>query len=287
MPKNHVPYDHKVGEQAKRKARNRRRHTTRRVGMAFAIVAFLGASVGAITASPLVRVRRVEITGLGSVSTDEASATRQAVQFRPNTPLVRAPIAEVERAVQELPWVRKAKVGWNLLGTVYVQVEAREPIAAILFPNGEAWEVDSSGTAIRSAGTETNLPRIFAVADAEVVPGAPIQSQEAPSCVLAINRCAEEKAIQIDKITIDSQGCMWFNMRDGLTVEMGVADDIDAKTDLLKRIYSEEPGIAGRVASINLQSVDSPACTPRSTSSTQTREPGKTKASRSKLSSRE
>ena len=68
---------------------------------------------------------------------------------------------------------------------------------------------------------------------------------------------------RIEKIVIDPQENLCLNMRDGVAIQFGQAENLGTKWETVQRIYSREPAIAQRMTGINLSVPEKPACTPR------------------------
>ncbi|MBN1826033.1 MAG: FtsQ-type POTRA domain-containing protein [Candidatus Eisenbacteria bacterium] len=148
------------------------------------------------------------------------------------TNLFRLDAGEVERRLEEWPWIRSARVRRRPPGTVRIRVEEARPWLLAL-EGGEARFVDRSGVEFPTLGKEEriDLPLLTgpAARRGEVVP---LLAAAFPPDEDWVSRCAAE-------VRIDSSGAVAFReMRFGARVRFG-ADRFARKAARLESVLRE------------------------------------------------
>ena len=99
-----------------------------RIVLALAAVSLLAVSAIGLVNSEALDVDRVSVTG--SARTPTARIV-EVSGIRGGQPLLELDLASAERAVQDLPWIRKAQIERGFDGEVTITVEEREPVTAL------------------------------------------------------------------------------------------------------------------------------------------------------------
>jgi cell division septal protein FtsQ len=133
----------------------------------FAIGCAFGPGLLALCAPGLVRVASLEIAG--NVHTDPAQLVA-ASGLGGDFTLADVEPSAVARALEQLPWVRRARAAALLPNRVVVSIEERVPVAVARLADGSRWLVDAAGVAFAPAPAETRGPELLG---AESVPPPP------------------------------------------------------------------------------------------------------------------
>lgn len=95
------------------------------------------------------------------------------IQGRPITEVPRGEvkIAEIERSLEENPYVKEAEAYREMSGAVVVRMELRKPIARVLFEDGEGFYIDQSFQKVGlSARFSANTPLIRGLSRSALAP---------------------------------------------------------------------------------------------------------------------
>ncbi|MDE2126519.1 MAG: FtsQ-type POTRA domain-containing protein [Armatimonadetes bacterium] len=220
-------------------------------------------TVAALRTSHILDIRKVHVTGIGALAPWEKEQALAAARLPEDTNWVAGPPATLRSRLQSLPFVSRARVTRATPGVLSVQLMLRCPCARLATLAGSV-EEDAFGHAIRYAGPTSQLPKIYDAAVSQLPePGSLCDRPEVLTALSALAYTAARLPVTAASMTIDSTGYFWLNMRDGLAVKLGDATDLATKLDLLSEIYAREPGVAQRLAVINLECSTVPACIPR------------------------
>jgi cell division protein FtsQ len=235
----------------------------RRVRILVLLAAALGIEVAAAAlTSPLLGVNRIAVRGAEQLPEAEAAATGRSVAIPAGSNLLRAPLSLIESRAKALPWVRDARAQWLAPHALGVRILPRTP-AVVALIGAQRVEVDESGVPIRPVRSEGDegLPAVEVDRAADVHFGAPIRDEALMAAIDIYHDAPRQPMARIAKIKVDPGGNMCLNMVDGIRVDLGRPEDLDAKMKYVQRIYELEPGVGTRVMSINLSVPKQPACT--------------------------
>jgi cell division protein FtsQ len=104
---------------------------------------------------------RLERVRLDGASAEAAPAIKQALDLRKDEPITALDLAALRRKVEEVGWVRRARITRLLPDTLVVSVEERERLA-VWQHNGRTAVIDPDGRPIKEAdpGRFTDLPLV-------------------------------------------------------------------------------------------------------------------------------
>ena len=146
-------------DEADATARRRRR----RAIVTVVVLAIAVAAAGALL-SPLFSVSTIEVAGARRTA---AAEVRRASSLDGRPPMARLDQAQVEAAIEALPWVERARVERRWPRTVVVTVEERRPVAVAPCQDATTCLVDASGRVLAAASADreaaATLPRIGGV----------------------------------------------------------------------------------------------------------------------------
>jgi cell division protein FtsQ len=216
----------------------------------------------AVFTSPALHVRKVRVNGIEGLTPTEALVSLSQARVSPHSHIVLYPTERLAHSLQSLPWVAKASVRRHLPDTLEVQLIPRIPIALLVTREGK-WELDANGIPIRMARSQSLSSKITLAAPAKIVFGRPV---EVPGVAGAIAIAANNvglKPLPITEIRVDQNAELCLNMRDGIQIQLGTADNLEDKLALIRRIYEGMPGIEEQMQMIDVRCPEAPACIPR------------------------
>ncbi len=223
----------------------------------------------ALFTSPVFAVKQVSVSGLENLTSNERTEVERTITLSPRTNFLTVGTGKIQKQLAANMEVKKAEVSRKLPNTLVVTVTPRVPFASVSLKlnalEATHYEVDAQGFPIRLTAQPTpSLPHLVLERNLAVVPGKSLHDL-ALTQTLALLKDAETGLVsRIEKIVIDPQGNLCLNMRDGVAIQFGQAENLGAKWETVERIYHREPMIAQRMTGINLSVPEKPACTPRS-----------------------
>lgn len=211
--------------------------------------------------SPWFEVRQVRLVGVASLAPDEVAILQKAWELPRGTNVFEVLWRRRGAAAAKFPFVASVRVGIAGIHAVRVLVRPRIPVGVVQC-GSSCWEVDRQGWVVRPARSNNRLPVIEVEDGAALRPGTMVPNEAAVEALKTVWP-AMAGGLSVAKVHVDPHGNLCLNMVDGVTVQMGQPDQLDAKLRMLERIYRKEAGIGQRVSAINLSCVEAPACTPR------------------------
>lgn len=213
--------------------------------------------------SPLLAVRNVTLSGIQTLSAEEAVLVTRLTTLPDGTNWLRAPIVAVERNLKSKPYVRSARIRRGWPGTIQAELQVREPrlIARI---NGVRYEVDDESVPIRPARPEVagSLPQVELARSRPLRLGSPQNDPTLQECLSITRTLRNAPMVRIAKIEVDQSDNLCLNMHDGVRIKLGQAEDTGAKLAILQRVYTRERNVAQQMTAINLSCPEAPAYTP-------------------------
>ena len=225
----------------------------RRLGALAALLAICATAYG-LTRSPLLAVKRVQVTGTEHVS---AAQIRQVAAVRNGMAMTDVDPSEVSRRVAQIPWLVTAKVQRDWPGDVRIAVVERHAVAALA--DGKAWQLlDGTGIVLGSATTApTGLVALSGLR------AAPAGQRLASSATVM----AAVRALPVGlrpKISYFSPGpgtTMTIHLVSGAKVVMGGPGALDKEFISLETMLSHLPGLTA-ACTVDVTVPDAPTLTP-------------------------
>lgn len=222
-----------------------------------AIASALGLGVRVAWDTPPLKLRRIEIAGNERVSKEEIAA---ATGLETGTHLLSLSTAEVTGRLEEIPWIRRARVERIIPSKVRVTVVERKPVAEVVVGTSSFLASDDGvllsegrGPAVKILGLPINRP----------VPGYRIglaQYSQALEIATSVDPQVRAglilvRAESVDRITLE--------LEDGVSIVFGAAEQIEAKNQAIRALLEDARSRGTRVASIDVRVPSRPALRPR------------------------
>lgn len=207
--------------------------------------------------SPVLAVDRVTVVGARHTTAREVA---RAAALDNDDNLLLLSTGDVARAVEELPWVKRAEVDRMLPGTVRVRITERRP-AAILTLGAAAWTLDGRGRVL-SEGRVGDLPVIGGVAAGAIRPGTVVEAAEVVHALRAFRRLPPGLRDRVVAIVAPTLERISFSLEDQTLIRYGAAERMAAKNSVLQALLDrlQEEGRAATYIDVRVPT--SPAVAP-------------------------
>lgn len=226
----------------------------------------LGFAVAMILLAPLLsphfRVRKVEVkVAQDALLPQEEARYRETLTLPKRMNWVLAPVARIRRSLEHLPFIETAKVTQEFPNHIVAELHLREPFA-ILSIGANKYEIDKKGYPIRVARNEVigRLPGVEFEEDLPLKLGEQVTARELPLWLSLLAHSYARNTVAIQKIRVDRTGNLCLNMKDGLEVQLGQAEELEEKTALLNTVYERDPTFGSLMVALNVSVPQSPSC---------------------------
>ncbi|MFC7488363.1 cell division protein FtsQ/DivIB [Knoellia pratensis] len=216
------------------RALQRRRQPWRRVLWAIVSLAVVAAVVWLAFWSPVLAVRKVEVTGVTGM---DRTAVAGLVGVDQGTPLGRVDLGGVEERVRSRTSIAEVSVERAWPSTLQVRVVPRQPALVLKNPDGQLEVVDATGV---SYGVVTAPPAGVPVVTAASTKGTTKEALEAALSV--IQTLPIDLAKQVSAMQVSTANLVSFTL-DGVKVVWGGADAADRKLEILRALLPTEPDV--------------------------------------------
>lgn len=220
-----VPTDPRFSRRRKAVARSRHRRSLVKISIA----ALLLVAPWAAFASPLLRVRAVEVVGARHTDPD---VVVDAAQLTDGDNLLLLSADEVVDRVGALPWVKSVEVDRMLPGTVRIRIAERRP-ALVLSLGAAQWTVDDGGRVLEPGVTESHLPTLAGVQVGTVSPGVELQTKEATGALRVWRSLPAPLAKDVEAIFAPTVERITLALSDGTQVRYGAPEEMASKNEVL------------------------------------------------------
>lgn len=238
-----------------RRRRAIERSRRRRLILSAGVVTACAGAVWLAFWSPLLSVREIVVVGSRHVDAGEVAAI-SGLGDDDNLLLVSPP--HVASKVEELPWVRGAKVDRKLPGTVRVRIKERKA-AIVLSVAGEQWTLDRRGNVLTEGTAAEGLPVITGVAPDGVVTGTRISVAEVQGALAAWRSLWPRIRRQVAAVVAPTPERITLSFVDGTQVRFGAARSLRAKNQVLAALLAQMRSEGQRAAYIDVRVPANPA----------------------------
>lgn len=123
--------------------------------------------------------------------------------------------SRIAQRLRRLPTVAEAVVSRGLVRRVHIRIFERQPVALLYTSAGSYW-VDARGVPFWKTKQTGGLPVVRVDAPLQIVPGKVIHNRSVQSALEILTRYLPKYPLPIVQITVDREGNLCLNMRDGL-----------------------------------------------------------------------
>lgn len=150
---------------------------------------------------------------------------------------------KVEKAIENLPYVKEAKVSKTLPGQLNIDINEREPIAYLLYNKDSYIYMDNEGYALEvSSEPLENSPLITGVNFGNFILNEPLNFEDEYTLQMINTLCENIEKYNLGNYEITIDLSQDFNVKliiNDITVGLGEFEDIDKKMRYLKSILEE------------------------------------------------
>lgn len=246
-----VRTDPRISRRRRAIAKGRRR---RLIG-SLAAVAVLALAVWIAFWSPLLKVRDVKVVGGKNVSSADVAAI---AGLGSDDNLLLVSTSQVTAAVEELPWVREAKVDRRLPGTVRVRIVERKP-AVVLSSGGDQWTLDRMGNVLTDGVATGGLPALAGIDLAGVSVGERVADPAMRDALAAWRSLSPKIRAQVAAVLAPTPERITLSFSDGTQVRYGAARSMRAKNQVLAALLAELRADGGAASYIDVRVPTNPA----------------------------
>jgi cell division protein FtsQ len=209
--------------QSRRPKARRRRARWMVILLLLAAVGVAGGGTWALFNLSLFAVRSVVVTGTRLVPESEVLAV---AGVRPGTPLIRVSTARVAGRVLTITQVQGVQVTKLWPDRVVIAVRERTSALAVALPGGGFDLIDANGVIVQSAATRpAGLPIYTTTAAASSLRGDP----DVAAAAAVLGGLPASLRSSVTSLIVPSPDQVTLNLRNGVTILWGSADDAAAK----------------------------------------------------------
>jgi cell division protein FtsQ len=213
----------------------------------------------AVFLSPLLDVRRVQVSGSKHVTGRDIE---RAAHLGSGTNLLLLSTSSVVHDVEALPWVRRARVERSLPGTVRVRIVERKP-SLVLARGHTRWLVDRAGYVIApAAGGHHHLPTLAGVHAPPIHPGMRLAPATGAGAIAAWRSLPPKLIHRVVAIFAPTVDAITFSLKNGTTVRYGPPTQTRNKNHVLVALLHKISVEATGASYIDVRVPTSPAVGP-------------------------
>jgi cell division protein FtsQ len=211
----------------------------------------------AVFTSPILGVKRVHVVGLRTLKSQDIISTAR-VPLQKNIFLIG--LKKITRRTASHPVVDRAHVAVSLPNTVVIRIQERKPVL-ILQHGSQFFEVDTKKVPYRSCPSPLRGLPILQAADIRSISlGKPMPNHSIDVAFQCLGRPDVLSVRDIYRISVDQNGNLCLNIRDGIEVRLGQPDSKFAeKFNLLKNIKTTASNDYRRALYFDLSCPEAPA----------------------------
>ena len=192
-----------------------------------AVLGIAGGVAWALLGSRFFSVRSVVVTGTHLVPESEILAV---ADVEPGTPLIRVNTARIAARVLTIRQVRSVRVRTSWPDRVVIAVQERISALAVALPGGGFDLIDADGVVVRSAATRPRgLPLYSTTAALSSLRGNP----DVGAAAAVLGELPRSLRSSVSSVTASSPDQVTLQLRSGVTILWGGADDAAAKVEEL------------------------------------------------------
>ena len=249
-----VRTDPRISRRRKAVAKSKKRRV---IGSVLALVVLVVAIWGAFW-SPLLNVRRIQVTGAERTDPDEV---RTATGLGSDENLLLLSTGEVASEVETLPWVKDAEVHRRLPATVRIKIQERTPVLVVTVAAG-SWTIDASGHVLQEGATSKELPTLTGAVLSRLEPGERVAAQQVRSGLAVWRSLPRKVKPRVASVVAASRERIALALDDGTIVRYGGAERLVAKNKVLNALLARLAAEGRKATYLDVSVPSTPAVGP-------------------------
>lgn len=205
--------------------------------------------------SPFFEVRSIQVEGNQLI--DQAKI-RSVSDIAPGANIFNVDLAAAAERIKLIPMVKDVQVTRSLPSTVVIGINERKPVG--LLPTGEGFiEVDGEGVYLQKAGAGApGLPVVTGISFNLPSPGDVVNAVRLGDALIVISGLSGETVANLSEVNVDDEGQIKLYTIEGIQCRFGLAEDIQAKGDILTELLKELRAQQDHIRYIDLSCADKP-----------------------------
>jgi cell division protein FtsQ len=206
-------------------------------------------------------IKEVAINGNSHLSSEQVRELSGVDAYKN---LLTLPVARLSGNLEREPWIKAARIGRRLPGTVLIGIVERKPLA-VVDCCGVGFLTDDSGYVISGVSGEefASLPRINASDFAPPEVGDTVLDDSTMSGVKVLVAMDGAVRSTIEKVDPAGEGGIIFTSMDGFQILYGKSELLEEKSDVLKAVLEDVKRNDRIIEYVDVRVPDSPVIMPR------------------------
>lgn len=251
-----MPVEAAKQERERKIAQARRRRWLRVLAGLVVLGAFVAAAL-LVYNSSLFSVRRIEVSGNHQLTQSEIVRSSQ-LQLGEN--IFRVDLDAATARLSKDAWLQSASLSRKLPGIIRISVRERSAVAS-LYRTEAQYLLDSGGFVLARRGplADTGWPTLRDIDVGKVVVGTRLTSPVLGDALKALLSLSPDLRKTVDIVYAPAADKLVFITDEGLEIDYGKAEDMQAKNEVIHKVLKEE---SGRIIVIDVRVVTNPATKP-------------------------
>lgn len=204
--------------------------------------------------SPFFEVRNIVVRGSQLI---DQGKIKSVSDIAPGANIFKVDLAAATTRLKLIPMIKDVQVTRALPSTVVIEVKERTP--AGLLSTGDGFiEVDGEGVYLQKANAGSpGLPVITGIQCDTFSPGDVVQAKGLEDALEVISGLPAETVAELSEVHVDNKQIRFYTI-EGIQCRFGLADDIQAKGDILAGLLKELRAQKDKISYIDLTCADKP-----------------------------
>lgn len=208
--------------------------------------------------SNLFSVKRIEVIGNRELTKTEVI---KVSGVRLGDRIFQVDLQAAKRRLIANPWLKSARLTRQIPAIIRIKVEERNAVA-VLYRSQATYVLDGTGFVLKKDKplADTGLPTIRDVDAKNVEVGTRIKDSTLAGALKVLLSMSPKMRNSVDTVSAPAADKLVFFTDQGLEIDYGSPQDMQAKNEVIDRVLKEE---SGKVVTIDVRVVTNPTSKPR------------------------